>query len=239
MHTQGSRPICINFNASIIAEQGAQANASEYVQSKLSNITLSEIDADLNSEIDLYRYTIETMPNGITSYIRGSYVNNLAKLILETWRTGNTNFWNKRPSSIAQKIIFEKPTAIFFSNRIVVLVNEIDFKIQYLRCESEFEIDRGAQYPLILENVIENAVTPLSTSPPSASVKFKMCESSPKLEINLADKPDDVVGRDGVTIHIQCNVPMSILESDPTSIYYEFAGNENGVVWEPIRNQSE
>ena len=239
MHIQGSRPICINFNASIIVEQGANANASEYVKSKLSNIILSEIDADLDSEIDLYRYTIETTPDGITSYIRGDYVKNLAKLILETWRTQNTNFLNKQPSSYAQKIKFKTPTAIFFPNRIVVSVNEIDFKMQYIRCESEFEIDRGAQYPLILENVIENAITPLSTSSSNPSAKFKMCESAPKFEINLADKPDDAVGRDGMTIHIQCNAPISISESDPTSIYYELASNENCVAWVPICNQPE
>ncbi len=239
IRTQGSRPICINFNASIIAEQGAQANASKYVQSKLSNIILSEADAELDTEIDLYRYTVESMPDGTTLYVRGHHVNNLAKLIFETWRKQNTNFWNKQPSSIAQKIIFEKPTAIFFSNRIVVTVNEIDFKMQYLRCESEFEIDRGEQYPLILENVIENAVTPLSTSQPNSTAKFKMCESTPKLGVNLSEKPDDAVGRDGVTIHIQWNAPMSITESDPTSIYYEFASNENGVAWKPIRNQFE
>ncbi|WP_158592138.1 restriction endonuclease [Noviherbaspirillum sedimenti] len=234
MYMQGSRPICIKFNASIIAEQGHEADASAYVQSKLSNIVLSEKDADLDSTINLYRYTVETTPDGITSYTRGNYVNNLAKLILETWRTQNSNFWNKQPSSFAQKIRFEKPTAIFFPNRIVVSVNEIDFTMQYIKSESEFEIDRGRQYPMILENVIENAVTPLSASPPSTPAKFMMCESSPKREINLADKPDDAVGRDGVTIHIQCSAPMSISDSDQTSIYYKLVSNENGIAWAPI-----
>jgi hypothetical protein len=92
----GSRPTNINFSAVVIAEQGHETTASKYVQSKLSNIVMSEKDVDLDHEIDLYRYTVKTTSDDITSYTRGSYVNNLAKLILETWRTQNSNFWNLR-----------------------------------------------------------------------------------------------------------------------------------------------
>lgn len=63
----------------------------------------------------------------------------------------------------SHKIIFKTPTAVLLSGRVLVFIEEVAFGIEYLRSESEFQIDRGSQFPLVLENVIERAITPLKS----------------------------------------------------------------------------
>lgn len=236
LYLNGSRPTDIKLNAGLISDQGTEATALNYLASKLANIKFPENEAEWDPEINLHRYTVSTASNGQTIYTRGNLANNLANLIFDVWRTQNESFYNNQPSSIKQKIQFAEPTAMFMSGRVVVLVNEIDFNIQFLRSESEFEVDRGKQYPLILENVIDRAIAPLSTVAAGEESKFSMCDSILKENIDLSKKPDGVVGRDGVTLSIRCDKPIDILDADPAMKMYELVAQENQVIWVPINS---
>lgn len=234
MQAWGSRPIDIGFAASVIASQGSEQSTSNYAMEKLSNLSFVKDESDWDRNIDLYRYTTIPLPNGGTAFSRGSYVNNLAKLILDTWKTHNENFHFGRECSLAHKILFKEPTAIFLDDHIPVLLNEINFKIQYLRHDWSFQIDRGEQYPVVLENVIENVITPLRASKTSDARDFTMDDSVQKLEFDYSKKPDDVVGRDGVSIKFLFTHPINSSEKMENGKSYEFTNVEGGFIWKEL-----
>lgn len=235
LHMLGSRPTDININATSVSAQGFEEETSAFVNAKLSNIEVSYCETVSDPDLELYRYSKQDLTNGMVIYNRLAHVENLLSLILRNWQTHNTNIWNNQPYSFNHKILFREPTALFLAGRIPVTINEITFKIQYFRIESEFEVDRGKQHPLILENVIERAVTPLSASYTDTLVEFTMCKSMPKQEVDLATKPDGALGRDGLAITLLCNNPLSVSEDDPHASAYELIDDGNDVNWMPIR----
>jgi len=230
----GSRPIEIGFAASVIAEQGNVESTTNYAMGKLSAITFVDNESDLDRNIDLYRYTAFPLPNGGTSFLRGAYVNNLAKLILETWRVHNENYYFGRQCSIAHKIKFREPTAIFIDSRIPVLLNEINFKIQYFRHDWSFEVDRGEQYPIVLENIIEKAITPVQATKVDSSTDFSMDTSILKQEVDHSKKPDDVVGRDGVSMKFLFKLPMNPPEKHVDGKFHELASIAGEFIWKEV-----
>ncbi|AFQ50418.1 restriction endonuclease [Burkholderia cepacia] len=230
----GSRPVDIRLNATIVCEPGLEKIAADLLAAKLSDVGAPDSADDFDPELNLYRYSRIEHGNGVVTFERGEHANNLLKLLLDTWRTQDGNFWDGKPSSIRQKIIFKSPTALFFLNRTVVMINEIDFQMQYLRIESELEINRGEKYPLVLENVIANAITPLSAKHTANEIKFSMGDPTPKIAVDLSKKPDDAIGREGVAITLRLTNPMGISSEDPKARIFELVGHEEGVTWRPL-----
>lgn len=238
IHMHGSRPVDINLGGVVISEQGFESQAVNLLKSKLSNIEIKQNEMDFDADLDLYRYTKEELPDGAMIFTRQKFVKNLSQLLLETWQAQDTKFWTNNPCSIANKIIFKEPTALFLSGNTPYLINEINFNMHYLWLESGLEIDRSKQYPMILENIIERAVTPLSSSCTEDATEFTMCESMPKQEVDLSNIPDGVVGRGGVLITMRLSSPMTISSDDPTTKYYEFVIHEGEPKWVPIDTAS-
>jgi hypothetical protein len=234
MQAWGSRPIDVGFAASVIASPGSEQSTSNYAMEKLSRITFVKDESDWDRNIDLYRYTTISLPNGGTTFLRGAYVNNLAKLILETWKVHNENFYFGRECSVAQKILFKEPTAIFLDGRIPILLNEITYKVQYIRHDWSFQVDRGEQYPVVLENVIENVITPLRANKINNATNFSMDSTVQKTEFDYSKKPDDVVGREGVSIKMLLNLPISSFEKVENGRYYELANDEDKLIWKEL-----
>jgi hypothetical protein len=233
----GSRPIEIGFSASVISAQGLEKSTTDYAMKKLSSISFVNDDAEPDRNIDLYRYTTASAPDGRTAFVRGAYVNNLAKLIQETWRIHNENFYHNRECSLAHKIQFKAPTAIFLDGAIPVLLNEIRFNIQYLRHDWLFEVDRGEQYPAVLENIIEKAITPLRATRNGNSTKFSMDTPTPIKDMDYSAKPEDAIGRDGVSIRFLYNLPMNISEIPESGKFYELANIDGKYSWKELSNR--
>lgn len=231
---QGSRPTDINISCSIVAEEGREASATAFVNSKISLLSIPTDGEAYDPELELHRYSQYTVPNGMTYFTKLAPVGNLLALIVNHWDMQNKEFWAQQPFSELHKIQFKEPTALFLPENNIAIINEINFRIQFLYLESEFEIDRGKQYPLIMENVIEKAITPLIASYTDTTSEFTMCESVPKQEIDLTTKPEDVVGREGVTITTQLKQPFSLTGHPSGSRLYELVAHEGTMIWKAM-----
>lgn len=227
----GSSPTGINFNAQVIAEQGKESFAAQYVKSKISDIKFCDDDSGIDPQLDLHHYnSIPTLGGGVI-YTQGERVENLVKIIYNAWADQNSKFWGGTPASRTHRILFKKPTAIFLPHRIIATIKEINFRIEYIKCISEFEIDRGLQHPLVLENVIERAITPIKSSQHDEVANFSMCESTPIQDIDYSKTPEDVLGRDGARITLVMRKPLGIDEADPNVKFYSFRESEEGNKW--------
>lgn len=233
LNIQGSNPTNIKINAQLIAQQGQEKIATEYFQNKFSNINIDPQNKDIDSELDLYRYSKLVIGAGV-AYTRHDRVDNVVQVVYKTWLTHNAKFWDGQPSTINQKIEFASPTAMFFRNRVVVLVDSIEFQMQYLRTESYFEVDRGKQYPLVLENVIENAITPLVAKEHEGKTHFSMGQAEPKVAVDLSAKPDDAVGRDGISIAVTLARPMGVPLAEGADKTYELVLSDGEPSWVKI-----
>lgn len=234
LRMQGSRPTDINVSCSIVAEQGHEEETADFVNSKIAVLSIPKDGETYDPDLELHRYSTRSFPNGMVSFAKLEPIGNLLALIVNHWEVQNKKFWSQEPCTELHKIQFKEPTALFLSRNTIAIINEINFRIQFLYLDSEFEIDRGKQYPLILENIIEKAVTPLIASYTDTSPDFTMCESGPKQQVDLSTKPEDVVGRDGVTITIQLKKPLSLTEHAPDSRLYELVAHENTMIWKAI-----
>ncbi len=234
LHILGSKPINIKLLGKIIAEPPQIEEVTNYVYNCISKIEIPENDLDLNKDLDLYRFSVNITRSGHHIYSRGAYVNNMVSVIADIWRKNSDIFWDTGTANLNQKILFKEPTALFLSKNIVVIVNEISFEIEILRSESNFEVDRGTKYPLVLENVIEKAITPLRVSLAGELSKFTMCDSEKITNIDLDNKPDNVVGRDGVRLEVRYNLPLTINTSDRESKSYVLTKSTNGYKWKLV-----
>lgn len=233
---KGSNPTNVRIDARLVLPPGFETSGIEYANGKLSNIVIDPQGVGQDAELDLYRYSEYSGGRGVL-YSRHNRVDNIARLIYATWLKYNSSFWEENSASINQKIVFSSPTAIFLRNGVLVLLNAIEFKMQFLITENEFEIDRGKQYPLVLENVIANAVTPLAASEVDGQTIFSMSQTEPKVVVDLATKPDDAVGRDGLSIALTMARPMGTPAVEPGTRTYELVFRDGEAIWEQWSNK--
>ena len=229
-NTQGSNPTNIRINAQLISLQGQEQIATEYFQNKFSNINLDPKNKEIDPELDLYRYSKYMIGTG-AAYVKQDRIDNVVKLVYNQWLEQNKKFWSGEPSPINQRIEFSSPTAMFFHNGVVVLIGCIEFQMQYLRIESYFEVDRGKQYPLVLENVIENAVTHITAKEGDSETNFSMGRAGPKITVDLSSKPNDVVGRDGMLITATLAFPMGVQQAENAFKMYELVLSDGKPSW--------
>ncbi len=232
----GSRPIDIVAALTVITESRKSDEIIELIKKKLSNLTFPEKTENQDRSIDLFRYQQTTLPNGSLHILRGQFVDNLAAIIQKAWSTQNQNAYEGKEFSLSHKILFKEPTAVFINGVIPVPIREVNFRIQYLRHDWSFEVDRSAKYPAILENVIERAVTPIKVSNDVENRKmFVMEKTAPIVPVDLSKKPADAVGRDGVKMKYLNRQPMDIPSSN-NGVSYELIEIAGKGEWKKISN---
>jgi Restriction endonuclease len=227
---RGSKPINIKLNTTVVVESGNPA-VLNHIHSKISNINVEEEGVSLDKELDLYRFSERLEPSGKKTYLRGDYVSNLHKLIYDAWSEHNSKAWNEKLFNLSHVFKFNNPTAMHL-NEALVFIQEISFDIEFLMSKSEFQIDRGLQYPLVLENVIERAITPLKSGDDPDKNEFTMSNPVAMELVDLANKPDDVLGRDGAQIVMSLSKPMGVSSSDKDSDLYVLVRTESGATWQ-------
>lgn len=238
LSVRGSRPTNIRAKASAVFDGNDKDRLSGYVLKKLSNIELPEDESKIDPELDLYRFTEIPESNGARTYRRGDYVSNISKLIWKSWREQNETAWRERNFSMQHKILFKSPTAACIAGRVIVFINEITFGIEYVRSESEFEIDRGSQYPLVLENVIGKAITPLKSVEEDQVKEFSMCQSIAMETVDLSQKPDDVLGREGASIAVVSGRPMTPSASGSSGKTYILTPSGSSAIWQEMSEET-
>lgn len=203
----GSTFTNINMGAELITEDNMTNENLEYVANKLSKIEIKTF-ADFDHDYDLYNYRV-VFNNGGAYYYKLNFRKNLFQIVLDSWRNFNDLYFDKSECHFSIQMEFESNYAFFFYERnIVVILKQLVYQVRYFLQKWDLTIDRSETHPMVLENVIERAITPLKRVISDNVKKFEMDKTIKIKPVDIAKKPPNVVGREGVEIKYLLSEPM-------------------------------
>ena len=114
------------------------------------------------------------------------------------------------------------------------IISEVNFNIRYFNDIWQFDIDRGKFHPIVLENIIEQSITPLKSSNRNINNNYEMAKTYKVKEFDLNNKPPTVLGREGFSANLLVNYPKSLNNRKENDELYELILVNDKLEWKRI-----
>jgi hypothetical protein len=158
----GSTVENVGVATKVISPMGAPPVAAQQAVARIANIKFTPPgSSDVDHGVDIYRYSMFPTSAGGALIAKGDLVDNLASLIDKERMKHTKALFERRGHTRTAIIRFKSDSCIFVDNGCVVHLDEIRFDIRYFLSVWKLEIDRAATHPLIIENVIQDTITPV------------------------------------------------------------------------------
>jgi len=230
----GSAPTNICLGAQIITESNMSSESVKYITDKLSFIEIKDFNADFDHDFDLYSYDVTFYDD--MKFKKLNYKNNLYKIIFDSWKEYNELYYKKLECRPNIKIEFKSNSALFFQEKnIIVIIKELTYHIRFFLQKWNITLDRSEKHPIVLENIIEKAITPLKKTTVNDKNIFEMDKTIKIEPIDIAKKPPDVIGREGVDIKYLLEYPViGPFKNDENNKTFELIEREGKTVYEIV-----
>ena len=234
----GSSFFDIRLGGELVSDYPTIEESKIFVIEKLSLIKINSFNSDFDHDYDLYNYKEHPTEEGGMYYEKLEFKKNLFQVVIDTWKDFNKLYYEKLICHPKITVTLKGNFALFFLEKnIIVKIKELSYHIRFFLQKWDFTFDRSLKHPVVLENIIEKAITPLIKEQKNNENIFEMDETIKVAPIDVTQKPPDVVGRAGLDIKCLLSEPMlGPFKNEEHNKTYELVEEDGKTIYKIVEN---